>query len=101
MAKCTGLSGSNSACESADRACRGAVESPIEQANDFDVYDVRSPSNDPNPPETYVSYLQRSDVVKAIGAKSTYAECPNAPYQKFSGTGDGKAGMYTSCGRGG
>lgn len=88
MAKCSSLSGSNSACTNADNTCYNAVEGPIENANDFDVYDVRAPSNDPNPPETYVTYLQSSTVVKAIGAKSTYAECPNAPYQKFSNTGD-------------
>ncbi|RKU44280.1 hypothetical protein DL546_001629 [Coniochaeta pulveracea] len=89
MAKCPGVTGSNSACSSADNTCRSAVESSIENANDFDVYDVRAGSNDPNPPETYVSYLQSSAVVKAIGAKSTYAECPNAPYTKIAGTGDG------------
>jgi carboxypeptidase C (cathepsin A) len=90
MAQCTGLTGSNSACTSADNTCYNAVEAPIENANDFDVYDVREPSNDPYPPETYVTYLQSSSVVKAIGAKSTYAECPDAPYEKFSSTGDGK-----------
>ena len=26
--------------------------------------------------------------MKAIGAQSTYQECPNAPYQKFASTGD-------------
>ena len=31
----------------------------------------------------------------AIGAKSTYAECPNAPYQKFSNTGDGASPFST------
>jgi carboxypeptidase C (cathepsin A) len=89
MAKCTGVTGSNSACSSADDTCRSAVESPIENANDFDVYDVRAGSDDPNPPETYASYLQSSAVVKAIGAKTTYAECPSAPYSKISSTGDG------------
>jgi len=88
MAKCNTLTSSSSACTTADNTCRSAVESPIENANDFDVYDVRAPSNDPNPPETYVKYLQSASVVKAIGAKSTYSECPNAPYQKFSSTGD-------------
>ncbi|KAK3936920.1 Alpha/Beta hydrolase protein [Diplogelasinospora grovesii] len=89
MAGCTGVTGSNAACEDADNTCYDAVEAPIENANDFDVYDVRAPSDDPNPPETYVSYLQSASVVKAIGAKSTYAECPNAPYNKFANTGDG------------
>ena len=88
MAKCTGLSGSNSACLSADSTCRNAVESPIESVNDFDVYDIRAPSVDPNPPETYVTYLASASVVKAIGAKSTYSECANGPYRKIWNTGD-------------
>jgi carboxypeptidase C (cathepsin A) len=90
MAKCTGVTGSNSACSSAESTCASAVESPIENANDFDVYDVREPSSDPYPPETYVTYLQTASVVKAIGASSTYAECPDAPYAKISNTGDGE-----------
>lgn len=28
--------------------------------------------------------------MKALGAQSTYQECPNGPYQKFSSTGDSK-----------
>lgn len=89
MNQCTGTTGSNSACLNADSVCRSAVESPIENANDFDVYDVRSGSNDPNPPETYVTYLQSSAVMKAIGATQKYSECPNAPYTKIVNTGDG------------
>ena len=30
-----------------------------------------------------------ASVVNAIGAKSTYTECPDAPYEKFANTGDG------------
>ncbi|KAI4177768.1 MAG: hypothetical protein LQ343_000232 [Gyalolechia ehrenbergii] len=81
-------SGSDSACTNADKVCYNNIEGPLSQSGDFDVYDIRSPSNDPNPPQTYVSYLQSSAVVQAIGAKTTYQECPNAPYQKFSATGD-------------
>ena len=88
LQKCTGVTGSNSACNTADNDCYNAIEGPISNA-DFDVYDIRAPSNDPNPPETYVTYLQSSSVVKAIGAKSTYAECPNAPGDKIDATGDG------------
>lgn len=87
LQKCSSTTGSNSACENAETACYNAIEGPLSEG-DFDVYDIREPSNDAYPPETYVSYLQSSAVVKAIGAKSTYQECPNAPYQKFSSTGD-------------
>jgi carboxypeptidase D len=42
------------------------------QISDFDVYDIREPSDDPHPPATYSTYLTTSSVVKAIGAQSTY-----------------------------
>ena len=89
LQKCTSISSTsqNSACESADNTCYGDIEGPISNAN-FDVYDVRAPSNDPNPPETYATYLKSSAVTKAIGAQSTYQECANAPYNKFAATGD-------------
>lgn len=83
-------SGSDSDCTNAADTC-GQIESSIQQAADFDVYDVREPSNDPYPPSTYSDYLADSSVVKAIGAKSTYQECPNGPYNKFSSTGDSKS----------
>lgn len=81
-------SGSNSDCKNANKVCYNSIEGPLSQTADFDVYDIRSPANDPNPPQTYVNYLQSPAVVKAIGAQVTYQECPNAPYQKFDATGD-------------
>ncbi|KZF22774.1 putative carboxypeptidase S1 [Xylona heveae TC161] len=81
-------SGSNSACENAENVCYQDIEGPLSESGNFDVYDIREPSNDPYPPETYVNYLQSSSVVKAIGAQTTYQECPNAPYNKFESTGD-------------
>ena len=89
LEECTSTTGTNSACVNADDVCYDDIEGPLSNGN-FDVYDIREPSNDPYPPETYVTYLQSAAVVKAIGAKSTYSECPNAPYQKFAATGDGK-----------
>ena len=91
-------SGSNGACQTADNTCYNSIEGPLSAtkanggvaAYDFDVYDIREPSKDPYPPETYSSYLLQPSVTSAIGAKATYAECPNAPYQKFAATGDGK-----------
>ena len=97
LQKC-GPSGSNSACENADNICYNDIEGPLSvtpsqggvAAYDYDVYDIRAPSNDPNPPETYSSYLLQPSVTSAIGAKATYTECPDAPYEKFQTTGDGK-----------
>ena len=87
LAKCKS-SGSNTDCVNSDNACYNAIEGPLSQSGDFDVYDIRAPSNDPNPPETYATYLTNSAVTKAIGAQSTYQECANAPGQKFANTGD-------------
>jgi carboxypeptidase D len=81
-------SGSNSACQTADNTCYNQIEGPLSSVADFDVYDIRAPSQDPNPPENYVTYLGSSAVKKAIGAQSTYQECANAPGNKFSTTGD-------------
>ena len=89
LQECTGTTGSNSACETADNDCYQSIEGPLSEVADFDVYDIREPSKDPYPPETYVDYLQSSSVMSAIGAKSTYTECPDAPYEKFANTGDG------------
>ncbi|KAB8078124.1 Alpha/Beta hydrolase protein [Aspergillus leporis] len=76
-------------CRNANSICGNAVESPImESGVDFDVYDVRAPSNDPNPPSTYSDYLARPDVKKAIGARSNYEECADSPGAKFGRTGD-------------
>jgi len=33
--------------------------------------------------------------MKAIGAKQTYQECPNGPYNKFVSTGDGELGLVS------
>lgn len=83
--------GSNSDCENADSVCYEYIEGPISESGDWDVYDIREPSNDPYPPSTYSSYLSKSSVVKAIGAKTSYQECPDAPYNKFASTGDSKS----------
>ncbi|KAF8859724.1 carboxypeptidase-like protein S1 [Acephala macrosclerotiorum] len=88
LQECSDTTGSDSACETADNTCYNDIEGPLSGVADFDVYDIRAPSDDPNPPDTYVTYLQSSAVMSAIGAQSTYAECPDAPYEKFTSTGD-------------
>ncbi|RGP81163.1 carboxypeptidase d [Fusarium longipes] len=88
FAKCPGLTGNDAACGNADDVCSQAIERPLEASADFDVYDIRASSNDPFPPATYSTYLQSSSVMKAIGAQSTYGECPEAAYDKFINSGD-------------
>jgi carboxypeptidase C (cathepsin A) len=87
---CPGPTGSNSACLSADNTCNDQIYYPLSEEADFNVYDIRNPSNDPNPPQTYVNYLKRSAVTSAIGAQAAYQECPDTPYNKIINTGDGQ-----------
>ncbi|KAF3761952.1 putative carboxypeptidase S1 [Cryphonectria parasitica EP155] len=89
-ASCTGLTGNNAACLSAGSTCSSATETPIEEANNFNVYDVLEPRSDEStdPPETYADYLAESSVMTAIGAQTDYQECPTGPYAKIVATGD-------------
>lgn len=61
-----------------------------QEANNFNVYDVLEPRSDEDtdPVETYATYLTDATVIAAIGAQSTYAECPTGPYAKIVATGD-------------
>nr|XP_036582222.1 carboxypeptidase s1 [Colletotrichum truncatum]KAF6790882.1 carboxypeptidase s1 [Colletotrichum truncatum] len=85
--QCTAPEGNNEACLNAETACYNAIEAPIEASKMFNVYDVRA-KDDKFPPSTYVKYLNKPEVMKAIGVISSYQECPQAPYDKFSSTGD-------------
>ena len=95
LAKCR-ASGSEADCRASDSACYNAIQGPLSSGTsnggvasyDFDVYDIRQPSNDPFPPKTYSTYLTDPSVVKAIGAKSKYQECPTGILQMFNNTGD-------------
>lgn len=99
LAKCTGLTGNDAACSKAQNVCSNTIEGPISQAKDFDVYDVRQPSNDPFPPSTYATYLNSASVRTAIGAQSTYQQCPDGPFQKFSSTGDNSRSFLSTLGK--
>lgn len=88
LAKCPSPTGGDSACVSATNICNSEIENPVFNAADYDVYDVRAASNDPNPPETYATYLASSSVKTKIGAQSTYQECNNAVYNQMVRTGD-------------
>ncbi|RJE27615.1 Carboxypeptidase S1 [Aspergillus sclerotialis] len=81
-------SGTDSACSNADDICSNGIENRITSDADFDVYDVRQPSNDPYPPSTYTSYLKDPNVRRAIGAQTNYQECSDSVGTPFSRTGD-------------
>jgi carboxypeptidase C (cathepsin A) len=89
MQNCTNLTGQQSACINADSTCRSVVETPIERSADFDVYDIRAPSLDPNPPPTYNKFLTNETVQNLLGAQSHYEECAYIPNYRFYMSGDG------------
>jgi carboxypeptidase C (cathepsin A) len=82
----------NSTTSSSDKTCQNADNFCASIGNDaignLDPYDLRQSSAAAFPPEYYVNYLGLASVTSAIGAVSTYSECPNAPYNKFVTTGD-------------
>lgn len=79
-------SSADKTCKNADDFCSNNILSPA--LGDYDPYDLRQNSSALFPPEYYVNFLGLSSTVSAIGAKSTYSECPDAPYEPFVTTGD-------------
>lgn len=79
---------SNFDCATADRACNAVIERPLYSIIDFDLYDIREPSDNKEPPNNYLAYLQDPQILKAIGAKKTYTECSSEISQRFIATGD-------------
>jgi hypothetical protein len=93
---CTSTS-TDAACKKADDTCFNQIEGSIQAGADFDVYDLRAPSQDPFPPQTYISYLQNATIQSKIGAQHIYQACSNAPFDKFGATGDGKLSSPVSA----
>ncbi|RKF56908.1 Carboxypeptidase S1 [Erysiphe neolycopersici] len=88
LQNCTSKTGQDESCVFASKTCNNYVEEPLIMLNNFGVYDVRAPRDDPNPILTYLTYLNSSKITNAIGAKTTYKECAEDSYIKFSETGD-------------
>ena len=88
MRQCTATTGTDGTCVAADTTCNNELYSGITDATDFDVYDVRAPSKDPNPPNTYLAYLNDTMVKQRISAQGQFSDCADAPYYKFESTGD-------------
>ncbi|WPH00639.1 Hypothetical protein R9X50_00346900 [Acrodontium crateriforme] len=85
LTNCTGDTGHDVTCEIAENDCYTYIAGDIAGLADFDVYDIRQPSNDPYPPSQFVDYLHRSDVVSAIGAQGEFSMCHGT---SFEYTGD-------------
>ncbi|KAG9308308.1 Alpha/Beta hydrolase protein [Chiua virens] len=77
---------SNDICSQADNYCVQNIFAPAVGERDSD--DLRQQFPASFPPEYYVNYLENPEVMRKIGAESTYGECPNAPASLFSNTGD-------------
>ncbi|KAN0094565.1 Alpha/Beta hydrolase fold [Tylopilus felleus] len=78
---------SSEICQQASDYCDNNVGGPV--IGNLDPYDLRQNSSALFPPEYYVNYLGLPQVVSAIGAESTYQECPDAAENLFTKTGDG------------
>jgi carboxypeptidase C (cathepsin A) len=81
--------GSNSTCEDSLHTCRLNVETPLRKSGNFDIYDIRKGNAGKWPPPTYEKYLSQPEVQAAIGANSSYIECPKSVQSAFIKTGDG------------
>ncbi|KAK7442007.1 hypothetical protein VKT23_016284 [Stygiomarasmius scandens] len=80
-------SASNRICATADDFCIENLFIPA--VGDRDSDDLRQNASGPIfPPEFYVSFLRESSVMAAIGAEARYSECPDAPFELFTRTGD-------------
>lgn len=78
--------GNNTVCQQADEFCTRYVSTPA--MGDRNPYFFEHPRMDPFPSESYVKYLSRPEVMGAIGAESQFSECPDAPNNDFTTTGD-------------
>ncbi|KAF8524562.1 alpha/beta-hydrolase [Hysterangium stoloniferum] len=77
---------SNTICKKTDNDCFEQTFVPI--LGDRDDDDLRQTAPAAFPPEFYVNFLQLPAIKAKIGATSTYAECPDAPFELFAKTGD-------------
>lgn len=82
-------SDTDEACASARIVCDNGIYRPLSQAVGFNVYDIRQLSTDTNPPSMEIAYLRDPAVMEAIGAKTMYQQCADAPYYAFLPSGDG------------
>ncbi|CAG8523259.1 5693_t:CDS:10 [Dentiscutata heterogama] len=77
----------NKDCSSADDYCYDHVFTPFASNLNCNIDDIRA-SWDSSPPEDYINYLSRPDVMSAIGAKIQYTECSDDAYMAFTETAD-------------
>lgn len=80
--------GINEICSYADDFCYYEVEAVLDDAADRDEYDIRELQPDPFPYEFYVDYLNKPEVLAAIGAFVNFTESSDYVGDAFGSTGD-------------
>ena len=80
--------GDNKICSDADSFCYEFVEYLYDDVSGRDEYDMRELTPDPFPYEFYVSYLNKPEVLAAIGAYTNFSEFNGAVGTNFGITGD-------------
>lgn len=90
LQNCSGLTNDDQDCSNAMELCYSVVEDPLyrEFGDKFNPYDIRPDAL--QPPTQYNDYLWRTDIMKAIGARSEYLECSTTVSEDFYSTGDCK-----------
>lgn len=80
--------GRNDVCAAADDFCAYNVESLYDIYSGRDEYDFRELVPDNFPYEFYVAYLNRPEVLSAIGAYQNFSESSGTVLNSFTNTGD-------------
>ncbi|CZR50976.1 related to carboxypeptidase [Phialocephala subalpina] len=76
-------------CTEAENMCRDNVESPYYYYGGRGTYDIRHPSQDPDPPSYFIDYLNQASVQNALGVDLNYtADANNEVYFAFQQTRD-------------
>lgn len=94
LKECTSATGEVAQCEAARNACFSVDDQYSAYYPDIDPYDIRQKSENPFPPETYVTYLQNPAIQKAIGAKVLYEECTDSVDTLFAAFADGNYSYF-------
>ncbi|KAH8103295.1 alpha/beta-hydrolase [Cristinia sonorae] len=79
---------SDKICRAADNFCVQNIFSPAVGNRDSDDLRQSANSQNPFPPEFYLTFLRNQTVLSKIGAQAKFSECANAPFSQFSKTGD-------------
>ncbi|EMD59428.1 hypothetical protein GGP41_009286 [Bipolaris sorokiniana] len=75
-------------CSEAANMCRDNVEGPYYYYSGRGTYDIRHPTNDPTPPDNFISYLNDATVQEALGVTVNYTQSNTGIFYAFQNSGD-------------